>query len=326
LPERRAATTILAATVIAVLAGATVLALLARQGPPSAAPATQPPESAAPGSTLPAFSHVFLIVMENHDVGQIVGSRDAPYLNELIARGGLATTYAPIRHPSQPNYLGLFSGSVHGDKDDGPHDIQAPTLADQLEAARLTWRVVAQNWPGGCFTGATASGGEDGPGTYVRKHNPAISFTTISGDPARCQNIIDLSRFDPAAASFQFIVPNLCNDMHDCPVSAGDQFLSSFVPKILQSSAWSDGGVLFITWDEGPEGSHGLHDVPLIVLSSRTPAGMQSAAPHTHYSLLLTIERAWHLPCLDEACYATDLAEFFGPAPAGILSPGASGH
>ena len=66
--------------------------------------------------------------------------------------------------------------------DDKPHDLTAPSLADQLEAAGFSWRVYAENYPGGCFTGPTSLDGADGKGDYRRKHNPAISFTAISGD------------------------------------------------------------------------------------------------------------------------------------------------
>jgi acid phosphatase len=285
----------------------------------------EPPESFLPGSRIPALSHVFVIVLENHDLSGVVGSPQAPYLNQLIGRFGLATAYTSIRHPSQPNYLALFSGDTQGVKDDAPHDLTAPTIADQLDAAGHSWRVVAENWPGNCATAETASDGPDGPGEYARKHNPAISFTSISRNPSRCANIVDFSRFDPAAADFQLIVPNTCHDMHSCSEATGDTFLASFVPRILNSEAWQLGGALFITWDEGP----GTDTVPLIVATPKLAAGYRSSTPHTHYSLLRTIEDAWQLGCLEEACEATDLGEFFGavpqvPRPPATLAPGSA--
>jgi phosphatidylinositol-3-phosphatase len=253
-----------------------------------------------------ALSHVYVIVLENRSYSEIVGASDAPYLNSLIADYGLATNYHSLTHPSQPNYIALVSGSTQGIADDGSYDVTAPNLADQLEAAGKSWADFQQDYPGSCFTGGSASGGPDGPGTYARKHNPFISFTAISADPARCANITDFSSFDPAAADFELIVPNELNDMHSASTAQGDAFMRSFVPRILQSDAWRLGGVLFITWDEGG-GDH----VPLIVVSSLTPAGTRSNLIHDHYSLLRAIEDGFGLPCLANACSADDLAEFF---------------
>lgn len=274
-------------------------------------PDPSPSATSAATSTpaLPAFSHIYLIVMENKDFGKIVGNSDAPYINSLIADYGLATNYSGVAHPSEPNYLALFSGSTQGIADDAIHDFAGQNLADQLEASGKTWKVFAQNVPLDCFTGRTATGGEDGGGTYVRRHEPAISFTDISTSPSRCSNITDFTHFDPAAADFEFIVPNLCNDTHDCSVAKGDVFLHNFVPTILNSPAWQQGGVLFITWDEnrGVPGNR----VATLVISKAVPKGFQSDVAHNHYSLLRTIEDAWGLGCLNQTCAANNLNEFF---------------
>lgn len=261
---------------------------------------------------MPDFRHVFLLVMENREYGSIVGDSSAPYINSLIVRYGLATAYTAVAHPSEPNYLALFSGSTQGVTDDAVHDLGGTNLADQLEAHGRTWRVFAQNVPQGCSTGAAAAGGADGSGTYARKHEPAISFSDIRTNAARCGQITDFSHFDPSAADFELIVPNMCNDMHDCPVSSGDTFLRSFVPRIIDSPAFAD-SVLFITWDEGSTDIGGGGHVATIVVSPLVAAGTVSTIPHSHYSLLRTIEDAWGFDCLGHACAADDLAEFFRP-------------
>jgi hypothetical protein len=281
---------------------------------------TEAPDTTSP---FPTLKHVWVIVLENHGLSSVIGDPSAPYLTSLAARYGLATDYLAVARPSQPNYIALFGGSTHGIADNANHDLTGPNLADQLDAQGLTWRIFAQNVPSGCFTGAEASGGADGPGTYARKHEPAISFTSISSDPARCANITDFSHFDPAAANFEFIVPNLCNSMHDCSVKVGDGFMADFVPRILDSAAFRDGGALFITFDEGGPG--GDQHVATIVVGKDVPPGMRSSIAHTHYSLLRTVEDTWGLGCLDESCDANNLAEFFGgrlgpssaPSPAG---------
>jgi phosphatidylinositol-3-phosphatase len=249
-------------------------------------------------------------MMENKEYGKVVDNPSAPFLSDLIARSALATNDHAITHPSQPNYIALVAGSTLGVRDDGRHDLEAPNLFGQIEAAGRSWAVFAQNVPSGCFRGTDATDGPDGPGTYVRKHNPAISFQSISGNPARCAGITDFSHFDPTAADFEMIIPNLCNDMHDCSVTTGDAFLRSFVPRITDSPAFAD-SVLFITWDEGTSNEGGGGHVALVATSPLAQAGRTSARAHDHYSLLHTIEEAWGLPCLSNACQANDLADLF---------------
>ncbi len=260
---------------------------------------------------VPALTHAYVIVLENKSYEGIVGSPDAPYLASLISKYGLAQSYQGVAHPSQPNYIALVSGSTNGVTDDEPHDVDAPTLFDQLEQAGRTWRVFAENVPGGCFTGASATGGRDGTGTYARKHEPAISFSSISGTPSRCANIQDLTSFDPAAADVEFIIPNECHDMHDCSTAVGDAWLKQFVPTILDSAAFKTGGALFITFDESSDADKASNHVATIVASPLVQAGSRSAVPHTHFSLLRTLEDAWHLGCLADSCSANNLGEFF---------------
>lgn len=263
--------------------------------------------------TIPPFAHIYTIVLENKAYDSIIGNAKAPYLNSLIEKFGLAVNYSAITHPSQPNYLALFSGSTQGITDDNIHNLDGRNLVDQLEAHGKTWRVFAQNMPLGCFTGATALNGPDGAGEYARKHNPAISFTNISQSPARCANLTDFNHFDPTV-DYSFIVPNQCNGMHDCPIEMGDKFLRGFLPKILGNPVWLTDSVIFIVFDEANEKQNGDHDgghVPLVVISNRVPKGYRSPIAYNHYSYLRTIQDAWNLGCLNETCNATSLIDFF---------------
>ena len=277
---------------------------------PTASVAASPTATGA----LPAFSHVWVIVMENHGLERVLGSDKVQYIDSLIERYGLAEQYHAVARPSQPNYLALFSGSIQDVTDNAPHEITAPTIADQLEASGRTWRAYAENVPPGCFTGAKAQGGRDGPGEYARKHAPAISFTSISGDPRRCANITDFSAFDPAASDFAFITPNLCHDAHDCSLGDADDWLATFLPRILDSPAYQDGGVVFLTFDESEGDVPAGGQVATIVISPDVPRGLHSTVPHDHYSLLRTIQDAWDLGCLANSCAANTLSEFFPPS------------
>ena len=282
--------------------------------PSTAAVATSAASAAAtPRATnsagLPDFAHVYVIILENREYGDIVGEKTAPYLDSLIAKYGLATAFYGETHPSQPNYIALTSGGTQGVTSDGTYNLSAPNLFDQLEAAGRSWHVYEQDYPGGCFAGGLSSGGVDGPGAageYARKHNPAISFTSISGDPARCAKITALAGFDPAAADFELIVPNQTNDMHSSWTSTGDAFLAKFVPSILGSPAFA-GSVLFITWDEGTTNANGGGHIATIVATPGMTPGYKFTATVNHYAILRTIEQAWGLPLLGEAASAAAL-------------------
>jgi phospholipase C len=270
-------------------------------------PASQPQQGSAHSASA-SVNPVYLLVLENKTASQILESTSAPYLSSLAKQYAVATNYSAVAHPSQPNYLALFSGSTQGVTDDKRHELDATTLADQLSQAGRTWRVFAENVPQGCFTGASAKGGPDGNGTYTRKHEPAISFRSISGDPTACANITDFSHFDPAAADFSLIAPNACHDMHDCSVATGDAWLKTFVPRILDSSAFHNGGTLFITTDESDD-SNGPNRVATIVVSAHGPHGVTSKRPYDHYSLLRTIQQLLGLPCLANSCDAQPMTD-----------------
>ncbi|HYM83634.1 MAG TPA: alkaline phosphatase family protein, partial [Candidatus Dormibacteraeota bacterium] len=265
-------------------------------------------------TTRPWFDHAYLIVLENHGSDQIIGNTtDAPYLNRLARAYGLATDYEAVAHPSTPDYFTLLAGSTFGIADDARHDIAAPSLFDQLEAHGRTWHVYAKDYPGGCFTGMSATGGPDlGPeGQYVRRHNPAASFTRITSDPGRCANITSMASFDPTAADFEMLVPNDTNNMHDGTIRQADDWLATIVPRILAAPDFAH-SVLFITWDEGDTNEGGGGKVPMIVVRPGLGPGFTSPVLHTHRAFLRTIEDGWDLGCLAGACQAVAMSEFFG--------------
>ncbi len=280
---------------------------------PLASPA--PPGSTAPTSTTvawPAINHVYTIVMENHEASSILDNRAASYIDGLASTYGLAANFTAVAHPSEPNYVAMFAGSTLGVTDDGTHTFRGvANLADQIEGAGRDWRVAAQNVPLDCFTGSSASDGADGKGTYGRKHEPAIMFSQIANEPTRCAKITDFSHFDPNVGNYWFIVPNLCNDMHDCPVATGDRFLGTFVPTILDSAAFRQDGLIFLTFDEGSSNLGGGGKVVTIVISPKVRAGYRSDTAYDHYSVLRTIEAMWGMPCLANACSATPMRDLF---------------
>lgn len=278
-------------------------------------------DSAASG--IPRFSHIFLIVMENKDYEQIIGSPKAPYLNDLARRYGLATNYYGIRHPSLPNYLALTGGSTFGITSDCTDCfVNQTNIVDQLEASGYSWQAYIESMPQACFLG-------DAPPLYKQKHNPFIYYDDVRNSPERCRKIVPFAQFAAdldahTLPNYVWITPNMCDDSHDCATSDGDTWLSAWVPKILASPEWRDGGALFITFDEGDshrpgsasccrEGNGG--HVATLVISPLGKPGYRSPTAYDHYSLLRTIEDSWRLPALGASrcdC-APPMADFFEP-------------
>jgi phospholipase C len=251
-----------------------------------------------------------VVWMENEEASAITSST-MPYLYGLSNQFGRATRMYGVSHPSLPNYLGFWSGSTQGVTDDGIHNFTAPTLASQVTAAGKQWRVYAQNVPGNCFAGSSASGGIDGPGvagTYVRKHEPAISFTAVQNSATECAKIQPLAAFNPVAFNVAFVAPNLCNDMHDCSLATGDAFLAAFLPQVFNSPDWAH-TLLIVTFDEGSSSANGGGNIFALVARPGL-SGLVSSTTHNHYGVLRTIENVLGLPCLANSCTAAPLTEF----------------
>jgi len=279
---------------------------------PAATPtiSTSPARTSSPAKGAPP--HVFVIVLENHAYEQLIGNPQAPYLNQLADRYGLATNYHAITHPSLPNYIAMTSGATHGISSDCTScSVDAPNIGDQLEARGYSWRGYMEGMPSPCFTGASY-------GRYAKKHDPFVYYRDVTRDARRCAaHVVPLSAFAGDASSgtlpdVAFITPDLCHDMHDCSIATGDAWLHSFVPSILGTAAFRSNGILVITVDED-DTSH-ANRVPAIVVSARVSPGARTAASLTHYSLLRSIEDAYGLAPLGHAGEAASLFAALGPS------------
>ncbi len=274
-------------------ASATILPAQARRSPVVRLAAGAPP-------------HIAVILMENEEYGQIVGSRSTPYINALARRYALATQMYAIRHPSLPNYLALTGGSTFAvDSDCTGCTVSATSIVDQLAHAHVSWKAYMESMPRPCFTGA-------GFGDYAKKHDPFVYYTRVTGNPARCRQVVPLSQLyrderAPALPSFIWITPNLCHDMHDCDPATGDRFLARLVPPLLRSLG--DRGLLILTWDEGSSDdgccrlASGGH-IATILAGPAARAGTKLSTPVDHYSVLQTIEDLLGLPRLRGAACA----------------------
>lgn len=228
--------------------------------------------------------------MENHAYGSIIGSPDAPYINQLARQGALLTRSYAVTHPSEPNYLALFSGSTQGvSSDQCPTTRHGPNLAADLSAAGLTFGGYAEGLPA---TGsAVCSAGE-----YARKHVPWADFTNVPGSVSRSFRQFSQTPF-PKLPAVSFVVPNLCNDMHDCSVATGDSWLRSHLSGYAAWAMHHD-SLLIVTWDED-DGSSSNHIATIIVGQQVRPG--RYGKPVNHYNVLRTIEQAYGLPLRGQA-------------------------
>lgn len=253
-------------------------------------------EQAPTRSALPALDRVVLVVLENKEFGQVIGSPDAPTFARLARRYALLTGYRAVAHPSLPNYLALVSGSTQGVTSDCTScSVAAPNLADTLERSGKTWKTYAEGLPYPGFTGAWS-------GRYAKKHDPLLYFDDVRTRPDRLRRVVPLTQFARDLStgrlpSLSLVVPDLCHDMHDCSVAAGDEWLGAFLRPLLGSSALRR-GVILVVFDEGQGSAGGGGHVPALVLGPLVRAGARSSALVDHYGLLRAIEDGLGLPRL----------------------------
>lgn len=245
--------------------------------------------------SVPHFRHVVLIVFENHEVDDVLGSSDAPTFNRLGSQYATISNYTAVAHPSLPNYLALVSGSTQGiDSDCTDCIVAGRSLADTLAASRKTWKTYAEGLPRTGFTGASS-------GRYAKKHNPFVYFRR-NLTPARLQRVVPLSRFLPDVRgrrlpTFSLVIPDLCHDMHDCSVSTGDTWLASFVKPLLRGSVLKRSAV-FVVFDEGTSDVGGGGRIAALALGPLVRPHSKSTGATNHYGLLRTIESGLRLPLL----------------------------
>ena len=234
---------------------------------------------------LPRPSHVVIVIEENHSSTQIIGSSSAPYINSLAKQGALFTNAHGVTHPSEPNYLALFSGSTQGISDDScPYTFSGPDLGGQLLSAGKTFKGYSESLPSTGYTSCSYNG------IYARKHNPWVNFSDVpAGDN------LPLTSFPTSYSNLpqvSIVVPNLQNDMHDGTVQQGDSWLKNHLDGYVQW-AKTNNSLLIVTWDEN-DGSFG-NVIPTIFVGSMVKAG-QYGENINHYNVLRTLEDMYGLP------------------------------
>jgi acid phosphatase len=239
-----------------------------------------------------------VVIFENRDYADIKGNSDAPYLNKLMARAANFTNARAETHPSQPNYLALFSGSTQGVTDDSclSRFHGRANLGSQLREAGLSFVGFSEGLPKAGFQGCYQ-------GRYAGKHNPWVNFDNVPASAnqpftAWPKDFNDL----PTVA---FVVPDLCHDMHDCGTATGDEWARQHLDPYLR---WAEthNSRLIVTFDEN-DGAKGNRILTLVAGAGVTPG--RRGEKINHYTILRTIEEWYGLEPIGHATTATPIRD-----------------
>jgi hypothetical protein len=272
---------------------------------------TPPP----PGQTSVRFGHVFVVVEENHNYSDVVASPSMPYLNGLANQYGLAANYFANGHPSVPNYFMMTTGqtlTVIDAVTPETFPVSDDNVVRELIAAGKSWKSYAGDLPNVGYTGGDS-------GKYAVRHNPLAYMTDVQNDAAQKQNLVPFTQFAadlPTAnlPEYSFIVPNLCDDAHDCPLSTADNWLKANIAPVIASPAFQKDGLLIIVFDEADiqDFTSGGGHVAAVIVSPLSKRGYKSIAFYQHQSVLrLSLEGLGVTKLPGEAANAPAMWEFF---------------
>jgi hypothetical protein len=275
---------------VLLLAAALLVLLLSGSGAPSV--------SAAGG--VPRPDHIVVVVMENHSNSDVIGNSAAPYINSLADSGANFTQSYALTHPSQPNYLMLFSGSNQGVTDNScPHTFDTANLGAALIAKGLTFKGYSESMPYDGYTGCNS-------GAYARKHSPWINWSNV---PASSNLTLNAFPSDyNQLPTVSFVTPNLDNDMHDGTVAQGDSWLREHFDSYVQW-AKTHNSLLVLTFDEDDNNSG--NRIPTVFVGASVKPGEYSERI-THYNVLRTLEDAYGLPYAGASASAAPITDVWG--------------
>jgi phosphatidylinositol-3-phosphatase len=276
---------------------------------------TPPPPSAT-------ADHVFLVVLENHSFGQVIGNPAMPYLNGLATAHSLAADYFANAHPSIPNYFMLTTGNLETLDDNFTGTISDDNIVRALTGAGKTWKAYVESIPSVGYTGPNA-------GTYLKRHNPFSYFSDVASSPAQAANMVPFSQLSTdlnagSLPNFVYIVPNSQNDAHDCPgggssctddqeLAAADAWLKANIDPVINSPKFGN-SVLIITFDESvaTDFTNGGGQVATVLVGPHVKTGFRSSTTYQHQSLLHTILQLLNVNDMPGAsAVAASMGEFF---------------
>ena len=267
--------------------------------------------AASSSAQLPAFSHVVVVLEENHNYSSVIGSPSMPYLNGLANTYGLGTQYYANTHPSIGNYFVLTTGQVITNDDNFNGVVKADNVVRELIAAGKTWKSYEEDLPSVGYIKPDVA-------NYARRHCPLSYMQDVISSSTQRMNLVPFTQFATDLTNgnlpdYSFVTPNLCNDAHDCNLSTADTWLKANIDPLLKSSSFQN-GLLIIVFDEsGNDNTHGGGRVAWVAVSPAfSKPAYQSITVYQHQSTLrLMMEGLGLTSYPGKAKTANNMAEFF---------------
>ena len=266
------------------------------------------------GGTIPVLGHVFIVVEENTDYASVTSS-SMPYLDSLAGAYGLATQYYADTHPSIGNYFMMTVGDTITNDDSYAQTVASDNIVRHLVAAGKTWKAYAEDLPS---VGDTTVDQDNG--TYASRHNPVVYLTDVHDNATQAQHVVPFTQFatdlsNSTLPNYSFIVPNLCNDAHDCSLGTADSWLQTNIDPLVRSTVLQQDGLLIILFDEsGGDNTHGGGRIVWVVVGAKVKHGIQSTTLYQHASTLRLTAKVLGLTSFpNQAATAPDMSEFFTP-------------
>jgi acid phosphatase len=244
----------------------------------------------ADAEQLPRPDHIVVVIEENRGYAQIMDKHNsASYIHALAKRGVLFTESHGVTHPSQPNYLALFSGSTQGITNDScPHTFNSDNLASSLLDGGFSFATFSESLPATGDLGCSS-------GDYQRKHNPAANWQGTRLPAGINQRFADFSQDYSKLPTVSFVVPNQDNDMHDGSFETADEWLKTHMDTYV-AWAFKHNSLLILTWDE--DDFRGDNHIVTILVGPMVKAAGTSPQRIDHYSVLRTLLDFYGLPAL----------------------------
>lgn len=270
-----------------------------------------------------SVQHVVVVVLENQDYADVVGSAFMPFLNALAAQNALATQFYANTHPSLGNYIFMTAGvDPTGNQDAWAGTWPGDNIARQLTAAGKTWKVYAESLPSVGYTG------DDTPDQYIKHHNPFVYFDDVLNSATQLANVVPFTQLNVDVAAnalptYSFIVPNNNHNGHDCPtggsncpisdhLSAADTWLSNNLSTLLQNNTVMANTVVIITFDESnTDNTNGGGRIATVFAGPLIKSGFQSTTMYQFPSLLrFSLESVGVTSFPNQAATAPSMSEF----------------
>lgn len=245
------------------------------------------------------FDRFVIIWLENTNSNTAAADSDLKWLAE---RGITLTNYWALTHPSEPNYIASVGGDTFGLTSDSSVTLpkNVSTIVDLLEEAHITWGEYEQGLPYTGYQGTTYSNNKEG--NYVRKHNPLVSYDSVTNNITRLSRIKNFTEFEKdltnkSLPQWMFITPNMINDGHNSNINTAGSWCRSFLEPLLKNKYFISNTMVLITFDEN-ESYNKQNKVWALILGGSINDAYHNTTDntyYTHYSELSTIENNWNL-------------------------------